>query len=184
MDELTIKTMVYGYSSARPDSRSGKQDNDVLTKAGAKTLIYGEASSVKSVCPALKELFGQMKTGDSLVIRDLSVISRSRETCAAFIRNLIGKGCSLNVLSIGNLTDSATAGLVINTLLNFPGKSHKSDMPETHRRIIGRPATYTDEDIRHALALLEEYSYTQVVSMTGISKASLCRYRRVNYPDP
>ena len=39
----------------------------------------------------------------------------------------------------------------------------------------GRPKKYTEAQIEHALRLLENHSYKQVVDMTGISKATLAR---------
>ena len=41
----------------------------------------------------------------------------------------------------------------------------------------GRPQKFSKEQKEHALKLLENYSYTEVVKMTGISKSTLIRYR-------
>ena len=42
----------------------------------------------------------------------------------------------------------------------------------------GRPKKYSRAQMDHAMELLNHNSYGQVVSMTGISKASLARERR------
>lgn len=42
----------------------------------------------------------------------------------------------------------------------------------------GRPRSYTDTQINHALDLLKDYSYTEVEKMTQISKATLVRAMR------
>ena len=39
----------------------------------------------------------------------------------------------------------------------------------------GRPKKYSSKQIEHALLLLNEHSFSQVVEMTGISKATLAR---------
>ena len=39
----------------------------------------------------------------------------------------------------------------------------------------GRPKKYTEEQLNHALGLLENHSYSQVTELTGISKATLAR---------
>lgn len=42
-------------------------------------------------------------------------------------------------------------------------------------RVDGRPQKYSEKQMAYAIALLEEYSYNQVVEMTGISKSTLVR---------
>ena len=42
----------------------------------------------------------------------------------------------------------------------------------------GRPNKYSKSQMKHALKLLENHSYKQVVEMTGISKSTLIRHKR------
>lgn len=42
----------------------------------------------------------------------------------------------------------------------------------------GRRPTYSKKQLDHAMTLLETNSYTEVERMTGISKATLTRYKR------
>ena len=42
----------------------------------------------------------------------------------------------------------------------------------------GRPKKYSSAQIDHAIDLLSDHSYTQVVDMTGISRATLAREKR------
>ena len=42
----------------------------------------------------------------------------------------------------------------------------------------GRPQKYTGEQLRHAMNLLKDHSYTQVANMTGISKSTLIREKK------
>ena len=49
--------------------------------------------------------------------------------------------------------------------------------PDFHE---GRPRKYTEKQLAHALELLTDHSYTQVESMTGISKSTLIRAVRKN----
>ena len=39
----------------------------------------------------------------------------------------------------------------------------------------GRPRKYTDDELIEAVLLLEDFSYKQVVELTGISKSTLIR---------
>ena len=42
----------------------------------------------------------------------------------------------------------------------------------------GRPRKYTDEQLIEAVLLLEEFSYRDVVELTGISKSTIIRARK------
>lgn len=42
----------------------------------------------------------------------------------------------------------------------------------------GRPPKFDTEQLDHAMALLEDHSYAQVVKLTGISKSTLIRERK------
>ena len=42
----------------------------------------------------------------------------------------------------------------------------------------GRKKVYDEERLDHALDLLNDYSYTQVTKLTGISKSTLIRHKR------
>ena len=43
----------------------------------------------------------------------------------------------------------------------------------------GRPKKYSDKELFDAFCLLENYSYSNVVKMTGISKSTLIRTRKL-----
>lgn len=43
----------------------------------------------------------------------------------------------------------------------------------------GRPKKYTKEQLDLAVNLLEKHSYSQVVKITGISKSTIARHKRV-----
>ncbi|MBP2632060.1 MAG: recombinase family protein [Firmicutes bacterium] len=42
----------------------------------------------------------------------------------------------------------------------------------------GRPAKYNEHQLKYAMKLLEDHSYTEVERMTTISKSTLIRYKR------
>jgi len=47
----------------------------------------------------------------------------------------------------------------------------------------GRPKKYTRAQVEHALSLLETHNYSQVVAMTGISKATLAREKSAKFSE-
>lgn len=42
----------------------------------------------------------------------------------------------------------------------------------------GRPPKYDQDQLDHAMRLLEDHSYTQVVKLTGISRSTLVREKK------
>ena len=42
----------------------------------------------------------------------------------------------------------------------------------------GRPPKFDTEQLDHAMTLLEDHSYTQVVKLTGLSKSTLIREKK------
>ena len=87
------------------------------------------------------------------------------------------------------MDDSPTGRLIRNVMLCFAEFERDMIMQRTQegRKIArqnpdykeGRNNKYTDEQINHAMELLNSnHSYSQVVKMTGISKSTLIRERK------
>ena len=96
----------------------------------------------------------------------------------------------MNVLNLGILDNSSTSILMRNVLLAFSQFERDMIVERTQEgRAIaktkegyreGRPQKYTGEQLRHAMNLLKDHSYTQVSNMTGISKSTLIREKKRN----
>ena len=94
----------------------------------------------------------------------------------------------MNVLNLGILDNSSTSILMRNVLLAFSQFEREMIVERTQEgRAIaktkegyreGRPQKYTGEQLRHAMNLLKDHSYTQVANMTGISKSTLIREKK------
>ena len=101
---------------------------------------------------------------------------------------LIDKGITVNVLNLGILSNDSVSTLLRNVLLSFAQFERDMIVERTKEgRAVarqkpgyreGRPKKYSRAQMDHAMELLNHNSYGQVVSMTGISKASLARERR------
>ena len=86
---------------------------------------------------------------------------------------------------MGLVEDTPTGRLILSVMLAFAeferdmivertqeGKAIAKQKPDFKE---GRPKKYGKKQIEHALQLLENNSYKQVESMTGISKSTLIR---------
>ena len=106
------------------------------------------------------------------------------------ITELIDRRITVNVLNLGILDNSSTSVLMRNILLAFSQFERDMIVERTQEgRAIartkegyreGRPQKYTGEQLRHAMDLLKDHSYTQVANMTGISKSTLIREKKRN----
>ncbi|MCR5586097.1 MAG: recombinase family protein [Lachnospiraceae bacterium] len=185
--------MIFGY--ARVSTKGQAKDGNSLEaqqaalKAASCERIFVEAySGANSRRPELAALMNTLQRGDTVVVTKLDRIARSLESGLHLIETLNEKGVSVNVLNMGMLDDTPTGKLIRNVMLCFAefernmilertreGKEVAKKNPDYRD---GRPKKYSEKKVLHALDLLETHSYSQVVEMTGISKATLYRARR------
>ena len=92
-------------------------------------------------------------------------------------------------MNLGILSNDSVNTLLRNVLLSFAqferdmivqrtqeGKAVARATDPDFRE--GRPPKFDTEQLDHAMTLLEDHSYTQVVKLTGISKSTLIREKK------
>lgn len=194
MDELMNKPTIYGYLrvSSRKQANDGNsleaQKRD-LEAAGAEVLYTDIYTGTTTDRPELDKLIGELKNGDTIIVTKLDRLARSVQQGIELIESLVNKGVKVNVLNMGMMDNTPTGKLIRNVMLSFAEFERDMIMQRTregreiarqnlnHRE--GRKPIYTEEQISHALDLLNgSYSYTDVVKMTGISKSTLIRAKK------
>ena len=123
-----------------------------------------------------------------LVVSKLDRLARNTEEGIKIVKTLFLKKCSVHVLNVGLLEDTAMGQFFITTLLAVAelernqiiercqtGKAIARQNPDFTE---GRPKKYSRQQVQHALDLLESHSYKQVEQMTGISKSTLIRAKK------
>ena len=187
--------MIYGYCrvSTKRQAKDGNsldaQEQEILSKY-SDAHIYKEAyTGTTTDRPVFNEVIQQMQKNDMLVVSKLDRLARNTEEGIKIVKNLFLKKCSVHVLNVGLLEDTAMGQFFITTLLAVAelernqiiercqtGKAiarQNSDFTE------GRPKKYSRQQVQHALDLLKSHSYKQVEQMTGISKSTLIRAKKV-----
>lgn len=186
--------MVYGYArvSTKGQAREGNSleaQMDLLKSAGAEKIFTDSFTGTKMDRPEFMKLRGLLKEGDTLIVSKLDRFARSVGQASDLITELIDQGVKVNVLNLGILSNDSVSTLMRNVLLSFAqferdmiiertqeGKAIAKQDPNFRE---GRPPLYSREQKQHALELLEEgRTFRQVERMTGISKATLVRYRQ------
>ena len=142
--------------------------------------------------PELNKLLEVIQSGDTLIITKIDRIARTATEGFELVQTLLERGVSVHVLNMGLIDQSPTGKLILHIMLAFAeferdmivertseGKAIAKANAEAQGKKFfeGRPQKFSKEQKEHALKLLENYSYTEVVKMTGISKSTLIRYR-------
>lgn len=109
------------------------------------------------------------------------------------VNELIGKGVSVNILNIGVMDNTPASKLIRGIFFAFAEFERDMIVERTQEgKIIaretarakgktfkeGRPKKHKRDQLNHAMELLGDHSYTQVVELTGISKSTLIRYKK------
>ncbi len=185
--------MIYGYArvSSKGQARDGNslEAQDIELRNNGATVVYADAyTGTKIDRPEFDKLLEEIKPGDTIVVTKLDRFCRSASQGIELVDELLSKGIKVHILNMGMLDNTPTGKLIRNVMLCFAeferdmivqrtseGKAIAKKNPGYRE---GRKPIYKKEQINHALSLLENYSYSQVVKMTGISKSTLIRAKR------
>ena len=188
------KNMIYGYCrvSTKGQAKDGNsleaQEKEILSRY-KDALIYKEAyTGTTTDRPVFSEVIKMMQENDMLVVSKLDRLARNTEEGIQIIKQLFQKKCSVHVLNVGLLEDTAMGQFFITTLLAVAelernqiiercqtGKAIAKQNPEFTE---GRPKKFNQKQVDHALELLKSHSYKEVEQLTGISKSTLIRAKR------
>lgn len=181
--------MIYGYArvSSKGQARDGysleAQDKE-LRAAGATEVFSDAFTGTTSDRPELDKLLQKMQSGDMMVVTKLDRIARNLTQGIDLIDSLGERGIKVHVLDLGVIDDTPTGRLIRNIMLciaEFDRDMIQQRLDEGKAisgNYGGRHKKYTEKQIRHAMELLEDHSYSQVVDMTGISKSTLQRAKK------
>lgn len=186
--------MIYGYCrvSTKGQAKDGNsleaQEQEILSRY-SEAQIYKEAyTGTTTDRPIFSEIIKEMKENDLLVVTKLDRLARNTQEGISIVKALFDKKCSVHVLNVGLLENTAMGQFFITTLLAVAelernqivercqtGKAIAKQNPDFTE---GRPKKYTRQQVEHALELLQSHSYKQVEQMTGISKSTLIRSKK------
>ena len=186
-------SMKYGY--CRVSTRGQLDGNSIEEQTEKIKEYYSDAEIVVESYSGAKnrvifnELLEKLSKGDVLVVTKLDRFCRTTKEGLQYVDKLSDKGVKVHILNMGLIEDTAMGRLIVTNLLAFAeferamiiertqsGKAiakQKADFKE------GRPKVYNNKQIEHALSLLESNSYKQVDELTGISKSTLIRAKRM-----
>lgn len=185
--------MIFGYArvSTKTQARDGNSlegQIKTLRDAGAEEIYEDAFSGTKMDRPEFEKLRMKLRKGDTLIVTKLDRLARSVSQASGLITELIDQGVTINVLNLGILSNDSMNTLLRNILLAFAQFERDMIVQRTQEGKAvaratdpnfkeGRPRKWDDEQLEHAMNLLQDHSYSQVVKLTGISKSTLIRER-------
>ena len=193
LDELTAGPAIYGYARVSTYGQAAHgnslaEQKRQLRKAGAEEIFADVFTGKTTERPELQKLVDRLNSGDTLIVTKLDRLGRSVAQASALITKLIDAGITVNVLNVGILSNDSVSTLLRNILLSFAQFERDMIVERTQEgRAIarqkdgyreGRPKKYSRAQVEHAMELLDDHSYKQVVEMTGISRATLAREKQ------
>ena len=186
--------MIVGYArvSTFGQARNGNSieaQTQALKDAGCECVYTDIVSGTKLERPEFENMLESIQSGDTLVVTRLDRLGRSVSQASEVITNLLSAGIVINVLNLGILSNDSVSTLMRHILLSFAQFERDMIIERTQegKKIArlrdpefreGRPPKYDREQLNHAMDLLEDHSYAQVVRLTGISKSTLCREKK------
>lgn len=180
--------MKYGYARVSTAGQDLETQITLLEKEGCEKIYQDKISGTKKDRPAFLELLSILQEGDTLVVTKLDRFARSTVDGINTIKDLFNRGVRVHVLNMGLVENTPTGRLIFNIMSSFAEFERDMIVERTQegkaiakRRgdfIEGRPKKFGKKQINHALNLLEDHSYKQVESMTGISISTLTRAKR------
>ena len=184
--------MIYGYAriSAKVQLKGNslEEQKNELRKNGCQVIVEEQFTGKTTARPKFEDLIlNQLKPGDTLVVTRLDRLARNVTEGVSTIRSLFNKNIRVHVLNVGLLENTAMGNFFITTLLAVAELERCMILERTAagKEIAktrdgfkeGRPPIARAK-IELAMGLLETHSYKRVSEMTGISVATLARYKR------
>jgi len=199
VSELSIKRkerndMIYGYArvSTATQGRDGNSLEDqvaALEKYGCQEIVKEAFTGKTMERPKFQELLDSLQEGDTLVVCKLDRFARTAIEGVQTVRELFERGIRVHILNMGLIENTLTGNLILTVMLAFAEYERGMIVERTQTGKVlakqdpnyreGRPKKFTQEQLRHGLALLDQgKSYKRIAELLGISKSTLIRARR------
>lgn len=184
--------MIYGYArvstAKQVNGNSLEEQVKQLVGEGCEEIIQEQFTGATTNRPLFDELINKLQDGDKLVVTKLDRFARNVTEGIKVVKGLFAKGVKVHVLNVGLLENTSMGNFFITTLLAVAELERNmiAERTQAGKEIAktkdgfkdGRPQKYTDFQLKSALELLVNNSYTQVEKATGISKSTLIREKR------
>jgi DNA invertase Pin-like site-specific DNA recombinase len=179
--------MKIGYARVSTQEQNLDRQIDQLKAAGCERIFKEKITGTKKDRPELDKLLDQIRTGDTIIISELTRLSRSTKDLFELVEVIHGKGADIKSLKESWLDTTTPQGKLMFTI--FAGISQFErdlisqrtkeglEAARARGRNGGRPAM-DNKQVELALKMYKskEYSIPEITKATGVSKTTLYRY--------
>lgn len=185
--------MIYAYcrvsTKGQLDGNSIEEQTATIKAKYPQAEVIVESYSGAKERPEFLGMIEKCVKGDTVVVTKLDRFCRTTKEGLEYIDQLMKKGVSIHIMNMGLIEDTAMGRLIVTNLLAFAEFERAMIIERTQggKAIAktkagfkeGRPKKFTEEQLNHAMSLLETMSYTEVEKATKISKSTLIREKRI-----
>jgi Site-specific recombinases, DNA invertase Pin homologs len=176
-----------GYARVSTEEQNLDRQIDILKQIGCDRIYEEKVSGIKKERPELNKMLDQIRTGDVIIISDLTRLSRSIKDLFSIVEQIEGKGANIKSLKESWVDTTTAQGKLMFTI--FAGISQFERDLISQRTIEGLNAARSrgkkggrpkvnNKDIKLAIKMYTSkiYSISEITKATGVSKTTLYRY--------
>ncbi|MBC2581393.1 recombinase family protein [Clostridium sp. DJ247] len=181
--------MLIGYARVSTEEQNLHRQIDQLKELGCERIYTEKITGTKSDRPELNKMLDQLRNGDTIIVCELTRLSRSTKDLFKLVETIEDKGANIKSLKENWIDTTTPQGKLLFTIFAGISQFERDLISQRTREGLssarargrkgGRPSK-SSKDIEKALKLYnsKEYSITEITEMTGVSKPTLYRYLR------
>ena len=178
----------FGYARVSATDQNLATQLDNLSRAGCVRIFQEKVSGTRTSSPALTELLAAVREGDVVIVNRLARLGRNTVHTVQLVEEFNRRGVHFRALDLGIDSRTPAGQLIIGIFASFnqyerENNRQKSlagiELAKQQGKHLGRPAGRDAEKLaKVAKAFAKGLSVAEIVTLTGISRASVKRYRR------
>ena len=182
--------MIFGYARVSTQEQNLDRQTDQLQQAGCERIFQEKVTGSKKERPELDKLLDQLRSGDVIVVTELTRLSRSIKDLFSLMDTIHRKSAHLRSLKEPWLDTTTPQGKLLFAIFAGVSQFERDLISERTREGLssarargrkgGRPPK-PRKGIELALKMHEDrnYSISEIVKATGIGKTTLYRYLHI-----
>lgn len=179
--------MLIGYARVSTVDQNLSRQIDTLKQAGCERIYSEKVTGTKKDRPELERLLDIIREGDTVIVSELTRLSRSTKDLFSIVELIENKGANIKSLKESWLDTTTSYGKLLFTMFAGISQFERDLISERTKEGLaaarargrkgGRPKV-NEKNIERALKLYEsnEYKIAEITEMTGVSKPTLYRY--------
>jgi DNA invertase Pin-like site-specific DNA recombinase len=179
--------MIFGYMRVSTDKQSLDRQEEALKAAGCEKIFEEKITGTKKNRPQLDKLLDQLREGDTVIITDLTRLSRSTKDLIDLVETFKENGVNLKSLKESWLDTTSPQGNLMFTMFSGLAQFERDLISERTKeglevakkkgKQIGRTAT-SESKIDYAFYLMdkENMNIKEAAEEIGVSRMTLHRH--------